>query len=180
MESLLEHLSVVIDQQLFDASVNSLKSWTGKLQEVSERLSSLGNHVCPTENTFPWNPSNITTLRHRKKTLCCDVQDSMGGGLNWTPILSNFFGLGLKLQSSLRSAVIDIPDTVENGPIHAEKSFLFQVLLNQTEIRLYVTCTDWFGTKRTSVWIQINRKMVDTIWFRVDLIRFRKDFSVCI
>ena len=38
--------------------------------------------------------------------------------------------------------------------------------------------SDWLGTKRTSVWFQINRKMVNTIWFRVDLIRFRKDFSV--
>ena len=35
-------------------------------------------------------------------------------------------------------------------------------------------------TKRTSVWIQINRKMVNTIWFQVDLIRFRKYFSVCV
>ena len=41
------------------------------------------------------------------------------------------------------------------------------------------TITDWFGTKQKSVWFQINRKMVNKIWFRVDLIRFRKDFSVC-
>ena len=26
---------------------------------------------------------------------------------------------------------------------------------------------------------QVNRKMVNTIWFRFDLIRFRKDLSVC-
>ena len=32
--------------------------------------------------------------------------------------------------------------------------------------------------KRTCPFLfQINRKMVNTIWFRVDLIRFRKDFS---
>ena len=30
-----------------------------------------------------------------------------------------------------------------------------------------------------SVWYQINRKMVNNIWFRFDLIRFRKYFSVC-
>ena len=49
---------------------------------------------------------------------------------------------------------------------------LFEILLNQTEIRLYLPCTNWFGTKRTSVWFQINKIMVNTIWFRFDLIRF--------
>ena len=39
--------------------------------------------------------------------------------------------------------------------------------------------SDWFGSKRTFVWIQINRKMVNTIWFRVHSIRFEKYFSVC-
>ena len=29
------------------------------------------------------------------------------------------------------------------------------------------------------IWIHINCKMVNTIWFRVDLIRFRKYFFVC-
>jgi len=38
----------------------------------------------------------------------------------------------------------------------------------------------WFGTKQESVWFQINQKMVNTIWYRLDLTRFRKDFSVCI
>ena len=38
---------------------------------------------------------------------------------------------------------------------------------------------NWFGTKRTSVWFQINRKMVNTIWFGFDLIRFWKYFFVC-
>ena len=42
---------------------------------------------------------------------------------------------------------------------------------------MYLPFPDWFGSQRTSVWIQINRKMVNTIWFRVKLIRFRKDFS---
>ena len=42
-------------------------------------------------------------------------------------------------------------------------------------------CMDfWFGTKRTRPFVfQINWKMVNTIWFRFDLIRFRKYFSVC-
>ena len=54
-----------------------------------------------------------------------------------------------------------------------------KILLNQTKIRLYLPFSDCFGTKRTSVWFQINRKMVNTIWFLGDLIKFRKHFSVC-
>ena len=40
---------------------------------------------------------------------------------------------------------------------------IFRLIWNQTDV---------------SVWFQINRKMVNTIWFRFDLIRFGKDFSV--
>ena len=54
-----------------------------------------------------------------------------------------------------------------------------EIIINQPEIRLYLPFSGWFVSKRTSVWIQINRKMVTTIWFRVDLIRFQKYFSVC-
>ena len=57
---------------------------------------------------------------------------------------------------------------------------LFEILSNKTETKLYLTFSDWFGTKRASVWFQINRKMVYTIWFQFYLIRFRKDFSVCV
>ena len=52
---------------------------------------------------------------------------------------------------------------------------LSQILLNQIKIRLYLPRTDWFETRRTlSVWFQINRCMVNTIWFQLDLIRFQK------
>ena len=54
----------------------------------------------------------------------------------------------------------------------------FEIILNKTEIGLYLPFSDWFGTKRTSVWFKINQKMLNTIWFQFDLIRFRKDFSV--
>ena len=53
---------------------------------------------------------------------------------------------------------------------------LFAILLNKSENRLYLSFSDWFGIKLTFVWCQINRKMGNTIWFRVDLIRF---LSVC-
>ena len=42
---------------------------------------------------------------------------------------------------------------------------IFEILLNPTEIRLYLTFSDWFG-------FQIDRKRVNTIWFWFDLIRF--------
>ena len=45
-------------------------------------------------------------------------------------------------------------------------------LQNQPEIRLYLPFSIWFGTKRTSVWFQINRKMVNTFWFRFDFVVF--------
>ena len=38
----------------------------------------------------------------------------------------------------------------------------------------YLAFYDWFETKQTSVWFQINRNMVNTIWILVD---FRKDFE---
>ena len=42
---------------------------------------------------------------------------------------------------------------------------IFGILLSKTVIRLYLSFSDWFGSKRKSVWLQINRKMVNTIWF---------------
>ena len=63
--------------------------------------------------------------------------------------------------------------------VRTHREIFFEILLNKSEIRLYLQYSDWFGSKRTSVWIQINRKMVNTIWFQVDLIRFRKYFSEC-
>ena len=52
-----------------------------------------------------------------------------------------------------------------------------EILSNQTEIRLYLSLSDCIWTKRSSVLFQINRKMVNIIWFRFDLIIFRKAFS---
>ena len=55
---------------------------------------------------------------------------------------------------------------------------IFEILLNTPENRFYLPFSDWFVTKCTFVWFQINRKMVNTIWFLLDLIRFRKYFFV--
>ena len=56
---------------------------------------------------------------------------------------------------------------------------IFGILLNQTEIRLYSRFSDWFGTKRTSVRYYTNQKMVNTIWFQFDVIRFGKYLPAC-
>ena len=51
---------------------------------------------------------------------------------------------------------------------------LFEILLKQTEIRLYLPSSEWFRTRWTlSVRFQINRKMIN-------IIRFRVDFSLCV
>ena len=60
------------------------------------------------------------------------------------------------------------------------RRIFFEILLNQTEIRLYLPFSDLFETERTCAFVfRINRRMVNTILFRFDLIRFRKKFSVC-
>ena len=65
-----------------------------------------------------------------------------------------------------------------NGIYYIQRN-LFEILLNLNEIRLYLPFFNWFGTKQTSTWLQINRETVNTIWFRFDSIRFWNDFSVC-
>ena len=70
-------------------------------------------------------------------------------------------------------------ETRETNLSTFRRQIYFEFLLYQPEIRLYLPCSDGFGSKRTFVWIQINRKIVNTIWFRVDLLRLLKDFYVC-
>ena len=63
--------------------------------------------------------------------------------------------------------------------------FLFFEVYSQ---RAVTATPNWYITKyyffedyikRSTDWFQINWKMVNTIWFRFDSIRFRKYFSVC-
>ena len=42
-------------------------------------------------------------------------------------------------------------------------------LVKSNEIRLYLPFFNSFGNERNSAWFWINRKMVNTIWFRIDL-----------
>ena len=73
------------------------------------------------------------------------------------------------------------PKWVPRGLSIPNTSTRREILLNETEIRLYLPCTDWFGTAngRPSVCCSksIGTYMVNSIWF--DSIIFTKDFSVC-
>ena len=74
---------------------------------------------------------------------------------------------------------------------YAQKN-IFGILLNQakirlylsfsdwfgTRIRLYLPFSDWFGTKQNSVWFKINWKTVYTIRFQCAVTRVGNDFSV--
>ena len=91
--------------------------------------------------------------------------------------------MGLGLHDTRRNVILSVAVSTSQATrvilrSHTQRN-LFEILLTQTEIRLHLPFSGWFGTKRTSVWFQSNRKMVNAIWFRFDLIRFRKDFSVC-
>ena len=51
-----------------------------------------------------------------------------------------------------------------------------EILLNQSKIILYLPYSDWFGSKRMSVWTQFYRKIVNTIWIQVDFNKISKKF----
>ena len=53
-------------------------------------------------------------------------------------------------------------DWVRKVSIYKQRN-LFEILLNQPEIRLYLPFSDWFGTERNSVWLKIHRERVNTI-----------------
>ena len=53
------------------------------------------------------------------------------------------------------------------------------IKLNRNKIIFTIYLLIWNQTDTVRLLFQINRKMVNTIWFPFDLIRFRKDFSVC-
>ena len=61
---------------------------------------------------------------------------------------------------------------------YTEKCLRNHIKSNRNQI-VFITFVEWLGSKRTSVWIQINQKLVNAIWFRVDLIRLLNYFSVC-
>ena len=60
--------------------------------------------------------------------------------------------------------------------IHTQKLFRNLIKSNQNQIVFTILRLIWNQTDVHLV--QINHKMVNTIWFQFDLIRFQKDFSV--
>jgi len=69
--------------------------------------------------------------------------------------------------------------SVCRGLLHAYESFSNLVKSTGNQILFTIHRLIW-NSKRMSVWFRINRKMVNTIWFRFDLTRFGKVFAVCI
>ena len=61
---------------------------------------------------------------------------------------------------------------------HTEKTFRNLIKLTRNQIVFTIFRLIWHQTDVCLVF-QINRKMVNTIWFLFNLIRFRKVFSVC-
>ena len=55
--------------------------------------------------------------------------------------------------------------------------------MQSNRIRFYLPFSDWYGTANRQCPFavpQINRCMINTIWFRLDQTRFGLDFSVCV
>ena len=67
---------------------------------------------------------------------------------------------------------------IENGNIffllHARREIFSESFWIKPKIRLYIPFSDWSWTKVDFVWFQINRKMVNTIWFWFDFIKLFK------
>ena len=87
--------------------------------------------------------------------------------LNWTPVMPKGRSFSKVWWKFFQSG--------ENNT--HRKSFRSLIISTRNQIVSTIFRSIWF--QQTSIWIQVNRIMVNTIWFQVDLIRFRKYFSVC-
>ena len=59
-----------------------------------------------------------------------------------------------------------------HGWFYTQSVRIYWIFWIQTEIRWCLPFSDWFITKQTSCWFQINQEMVNIIRYRFDLIRF--------
>ena len=55
-----------------------------------------------------------------------------------------------------------------NGLLYGSKSVFLSLYFLYVFYYIFYPFFDWFGSKQTTVWFQINRRMINTIWFRVD------------
>ena len=65
-----------------------------------------------------------------------------------------------------------------NGVSHTETIFWNLIKSKRNQILFTMHRLIW-NSKWIFIWLQINRKMVNRIWFRFDSKRFRKNVSVC-
>ena len=73
---------------------------------------------------------------------------------------------GFKGGSELVTVMRDLPGRMT----HTQRK-LFEILLNQTEIRLYSPFFYGFVSEQTLyIWVQINQCMVNTIWFQANIL----------
>ena len=84
------------------------------------------------------------------------------------------------MSSAWRQVVILISTGHTNMQSCSREIFRSLIESNWNQIICTIFRLIW-NSKRTQcvLFFQINRKMVNTIWYRFHLIRFRKDFSVC-
>ena len=57
---------------------------------------------------------------------------------------------------------------IHDRSVYTQRKIL-GIVLNETEIRLYLSCSGWFGTANGQSSICCFKSMVNTIWYRFDL-----------
>ena len=124
---------------------------------------SSNNHFCTKNCQLSINFHDNSKNKNRKMDFPFD-------SAHW----ASFMKMGSKLRGRVCISLVGTwsRQFSTDSKISCSRRNLFEILLNQTEIRLNLPFPDWFGTKRTSVWFQISRKVVNTIWFPFDLTRF--------
>jgi len=86
------------------------------------------------------------------------------------PFTPNFYSIYQALYEYYKGTIL----------IHTEKFFRNLIKSNQNQIVFTIIfLLIWNTNRHVRLLFQINQCMVRTIWFRFDIIRFRKDFSVC-
>ena len=94
-------------------------------------------------------------------------------------------GMDFRAQSREVTRITQMTRITRRGDWdHTEKYFRNLIKWNQNQIlftmhRVKNGKYNWYGNKRTYFRCQINGKMVNTNGFHFELIRLRKDFSVC-
>ena len=130
------------------------------------------------------NNEKINTFSAKKNRLICDVfyrQD------NYAPRMTKQGSISLYICTYIYIYMyivlyLKVLQTINHNSTarHAGEYFPNLAKSNWNQIVFTVFRLIWNRKRTLSVCcFQIKRKMVNTIWFQFDLVRFRKDFSVC-